>query len=168
MADSQRTTLERWTFDTWPHGVATLFDGEQLERKAAFTASLLVIDDAAELPEVRTALLSVGELYAPDARSLRFSLWPQSRGARALSTQHRAALTFVLDSAFYQVQLRIESSGTTADGLACFAAAIASGEAQRVGYAALKTGITFELTEESRAGGLERWRRQIEQLRCVA
>ncbi|AOJ69905.1 MULTISPECIES: hypothetical protein [Burkholderia] len=165
MTDSHRRTLERTTYDAWPRAALALFDGDDLARKAGFAAALVVVDRDVDPPQPRTTLLSAGELYAPDARSLRFSLWPQSRAARALAAHPDATLTFVADGAFHQARLRIDSSDSTDDGLARFVAALVDGEAQRVGYARLTTGIAFELARADAPAVLARWARQIAQLR---
>ncbi|KWI36863.1 hypothetical protein WM04_06275 [Burkholderia ubonensis] len=164
MTDSHRSALEQWTFDAWPPAVASLFDGSALERKADVAASLIV---ATEDGQFRTTLLSVGEIYARDARVLLLALWPQSRAARALAQRRAAALTLVADGAFFQAQLKIEPLEGDFGGLAGFVATIAHGDAQRVGYARLATGVTFAL-EGERATVLERWQRQVEHLRRAA
>jgi hypothetical protein len=167
LTDTDRAALERVTYATWPDDVVALFDGARLDAKAGFIASLLVADDLDGLPRIRTTLLSAGELYAPDARTLYFALWPQSRGARALPARRAATLSFVWDGAFHQAQLRVEPAGDTHDGLVAFRATIADAEAQRVGYARLATGMRFELGEGA-PDVLARWARQIAQLKALA
>ncbi|KDB07911.1 hypothetical protein LIG30_2892 [Burkholderia sp. lig30] len=164
MTDSHRNALEQWTFDAWPPAVVSLFDGAALEAKADIAVSLIVECGDGQL---RTTLLSVGELYARDAHLLLFALWPQSRAARALREGRAAALTLVADGAFHQAQLRVEPLDGDFGGLAGFAATIAHGDAQRVGYARLATGVTFALQHE-RAAVLARWQRQVEHLRHAA
>ncbi|MBR8314462.1 hypothetical protein KDW36_14810 [Burkholderia dolosa] len=164
MTDSDRHALEQWTFDAWPPAVVSLFDGTALERHADLAASLIVATDEGQL---RTTLLSVGEIYARDARTLLFALWPQSRAARAIRQRRAAALTLVADRAFFQAQLKIEPLEGDFGGLAGFAATIVHGDAQRVGYARVVTGVTFAL-EGERAAVLARWQRQIEHLRRAA
>ncbi|TGB32711.1 hypothetical protein [Burkholderia thailandensis] len=165
MTHPDRRPLERTTYDAWPRAALALFDGDDLARKAGFTASLVVVDRGVEPPQPRTTLLSAGELYAPDSRSLRFSLWPQSRAARALAVHPDATLAFVADDAFHQARLHVDSSDSTDDGLAGFTATLVDGEAQRVGYARLTAGIVFELAEADAPAVLARWARQIAQLR---
>ncbi|ABC39260.1 hypothetical protein [Burkholderia thailandensis] len=165
MTHPDRRSLERTTYDAWPRAALALFDGDDLARKAGFTASLVVVDRGVEPPQPRTTLLSAGELYAPDSRSLRFSLWPQSRAARALAVHPDATLAFVADDAFHQARLHVDSSDSTDDGLARFTATLVDGEAQRVGYARLTAGIVFELAEADAPAVLARWARQIAQLR---
>jgi hypothetical protein len=165
---SRETALEQRAFDEWSPALRALFDGTALAGKAGFTASLVAIDANGH---ARTSLLSVGELYAPDSRTLCFALWPSSRSARALHERGQAALTFVHDEAFYQVQLDVQplsdDDGAAAGALACFAGSIDSGETQSVRYARLTSGIAFDLGE-AREAVLDRWERQIEHLMQAA
>ncbi|MGV2291019.1 pyridoxamine 5'-phosphate oxidase family protein [Trinickia sp. YCB016] len=172
---SRETALEQSAFDEWPPELRALFDGTALAAKVGFTASLVTIDANGH---ARTSLLSAGELYAPDSRTLCFALWPSSRSARALHERAQAALTFVHDEAFYQVQFDVQPLTNDEDAgeddkrdvpgsLACFAGSIDTGESQRVRYARLTSGITFDL-EEGRDAVLDRWERQIEHLRQAA
>jgi hypothetical protein len=161
--------LESQVFDEWPSELRALLDGTALARETGFTASLVTVDANGHL---RTSLLSLGELYAPDGRTLSFSLWPGARAARALTEQAakgsaRAALTFVHDAAFYQVQLNVDILPDDGE-LASFQASIDTGELQRVAYARLTGGIAFELADESRDGVLDRWRSQVDRLRLAA
>jgi hypothetical protein len=80
----------------------------------------------------------------------------------------RAALTFVFDAAFYQVQLDVvplSSDAARNAGLACFEGTIAAGEVQRVTYAQLDHGIGFSLADDVRDAVLERWVGQVEMLK---
>jgi hypothetical protein len=160
--------LEQRVFDEWPDTVRTLFDGSSLATKVGFTASLLTVDVSGH---VRTSLVGVGELYAPDSRTLCISLWPQSRATRAIVQSGRAALTFVCDEAFYQVHLLVTPlSGVAGDdsGLVYLSGSIDTAEAQSVRYARLTSGITFELEEEEKKRVLDRWEQQIEHLKRAA
>jgi hypothetical protein len=165
---SRETALEQSAFDEWSPELRALFDGTALAAKTGFTASLVTIDANGH---ARTSLLSTGELYAPDSRTLCFALWPSSRSARALHERGQAALTFVHDGAFYQVQLDVQpltdDERAAPGSLACFAGSIDTGESQSVRYARLTSGITFEL-EAGREAVLDRWERQIEHLRQAA
>jgi hypothetical protein len=87
-----------------------------------------------------------------------------------LARSGRAALTFVCEEAFYQVQLRFEALQQVAghaSGLAHFIGSIDTGEAQQVPYARLTGGVTFEL-EEGGGAVLDRWEQQIEHLKQAA
>ena len=169
MSDSanRERMLEQQTFDAWPQPLRALFDGTSLAAKMGFTASLVTANESGS---IRTSLLGPGELYAPDAQRLSIALWPQSRAARVLAQSGRAALTFVFDEAFYQVQLRmapLAAVGVAGATLAYFIGSIETGEAQRVGYARLTGGISFELGADS-AAVLARWEQQIGDLKRAA
>ncbi|WP_233864480.1 hypothetical protein [Paraburkholderia adhaesiva] len=158
---------DRLQFDVWPGGLLSWFDGRSLADKTGFTASLVTHHDDGRLG---TSLLGIGELYASGPRSLRFVLWAQARAASALATGARAALTFVFDGAFYQVQLGvtpIRSAEAQANGFACFEATIVSVELQRVPYARLDAGIVFTLDEREREATLRRWSAQIVWLKAA-
>jgi hypothetical protein len=183
--DPTPRALGQRAFDEWPPAQRALFDGTALAAKIGFTASLITCDEGGHL---RTSLLGIGELYAPDARSLAFALWPNSRAARTLgaagerampATEHghgraHAALTFVHEGAFHQVQLAVAplpcSEGEDGCGLSLFLASIDAGEAQQVDYARLTSGIAFELSGQAgeRQDVLARWERQIDALRRAA
>ncbi|WP_118180945.1 hypothetical protein [Paraburkholderia phosphatilytica] len=167
---SRSGALEQEAFDTWPPQIQTLLDGASLASKEGFTASLLVVDAKGQL---RTTLLGIGELFAPDPLTVCFALWSHSRAARALMQGGRAGLTFVEGEAFYQIQLKVEplpeldgEDGETA--LARFAGTIEIGEMQRVRYARLTHGISFELEAEEKHATLERWQAQIAGLKQAA
>ncbi|MFM0645608.1 hypothetical protein PQR14_14875 [Paraburkholderia bryophila] len=169
MSDSPapERSLEQTVFDEWPDAVRALFDGSSLASKMGFTASLLSVDANGH---IRSSLLGVGELYAPDSRTLRIALWPQARATRAITQSGRAALSFVCDEAFYQVQLRVKPLASAAgddSGLVYLIGSIDTAEAQSVRYARLTSGITFELAGE-RETVLDRWERQIEHLKQAA
>lgn len=166
MSDTGTSTrrAERAQFDAWPPELQAWFDGHSLASKAGFTASFVTCQEDGRLG---TSLLGIGELYAPGTRSLRFALWAQARATRSLATGPRAALTFVFDGAFYQIQLDVKPFASTeaqASGLACFEATIVAGEVQRVPYARLDAGISFTLDEGERESTLRRWDRQVEWL----
>jgi hypothetical protein len=141
----------------------SLFDGTSIETKGGFTESLLAVDEAGR---VRTSLLSLGELFAPDTRTLCFALWPKSRAAQAIASTGRATLTFVFDAAFFQVQLEARPVPLDDTPLACFVSTIETGEWQRVGYARLTGGIVFELDDGEAV--MTRWRAQVEMLKRAA
>jgi hypothetical protein len=169
MSDSPapQRPLDQRVFDEWPNAVRALFDGSSLASKTGFTASLLTVDTNGH---VRTSLLGVGELYAPDSRTLCLALWPQARATRAIAQHGRAALSFVCDAAFYQVQLLVAPLAAVAgddSGLVYLTGSIDTAEAQSVQYARLTSGVTFEL-EEKRETVLDRWEQQIEHLKQAA
>jgi len=152
-------------FDAWPAPLLAWFDGTALADKTGFTASLVTCNVDGR---IGTSLLGIGELYAADPRTLRFALWAQSRAASAFASHARAALTFVFDAAFHQVQLDVRplaSDDARQAGLVCFEGTIAVGEVQRVSYARLEHGIGFALADDIRDAVLKRWEMQVEMLK---
>lgn len=173
--DVPHRALDQQVFDEWPAAARALLDGSSLADKGGFTASLLTVDANGHL---RTSLLGVGEMLAPDSRTLCVALWPQSRAARALAERGRAAVSFVCEDAFYQVQLQFaplpdldkedeDNDNDAPNDLARFIGSIDTGDAQRVRYARLTSGISFEL-EGDRETVLDRWEQQIEHLKKAA
>jgi hypothetical protein len=162
MTDRQ-IALSRGAFDVWPDELRAWFDGTHLTDKASFAASLVTVDAGGW---ARTSLLSIGELVAADAQSLSFALWPESRAVRSLAQGGAASLAFVFDGRFYQVQLRVVPPRTATQGtaLAVFDASVESAEWQRVGYARLTSGVTFELDDDAKTAVLARWDAQVREM----
>ncbi|MCG1040107.1 MULTISPECIES: hypothetical protein [Burkholderiaceae] len=161
MTDRQ-TALIRGTFDEWPDVLRAWFDGTHLHDKASFAASLIAVDP---LRWPCTSLLSVGEIVVPDPHGVRFALWPQSRTARALAAGGNALLEFVFEHAWYQVRLGVSTPRRQdATTLTVFDAVLEAAQWQRVDYAQLVAGVTFELLEPASAAVLARWDAQIRAL----
>lgn len=154
---------DKTIFETLPAAVMSAFDGTGLAAKTGFTVSLLTSDAASHL---QTSLLGPGEVFAPGPQTLRFALWPQARAARNLMLMPRCAMTFVLDGAFYQLQLKTRPvpHPQGENGLLFFAGQLEQGEAQTVAYARLTSGISFDLAGDA-AAVLARWHAQIEALK---
>jgi len=154
---------DKSTFDALPAALARVFDGDDLAAKAGFTVSLITSDAASHL---QTSLLGVGEVFAPLPHSICFALWPKSRAVANLRRSARGTMTFVLDGAFYQLQLhtREVANPSGENGLVFFAGHLEQGEAQRVAYARLTSGISFELAGDMDAV-LARWRKQVAALK---
>jgi hypothetical protein len=163
MTDTHARSIQT-AFDAWPSALLPIFDGTLTHAPNGFAASLHGVDAAGRL---RTALLSAGELFAPDLHRLCFAIWPTSRTAQAIEASGRATLTFVFDETFYQVQLDARRVTLNDVPLACFVCSIESGEAQRVNYARLTGGIRFELPDDEERV-LARWREQIVWLKQAA
>jgi hypothetical protein len=169
MSDSSlpQRPLDQTAFDEWPDAIRALFDGSSLAGKTGFTASLLTVDAN---QHIRTSLLGVGELYAPSSRALCIALWPQARAVRAIAQSGRAALSFVFEEAFYQVQLLatpLPPADGDDSGLVYLSCSIDSAQTQSVRYARLTSGVTFEL-EGEKEKVLDRWEQQIEHLKRAA
>lgn len=155
----RRTALIRGAFNEWPDGLRAWFNGTHLHDKASFVASLIAVDP---LGWPCTSLLSVGEIVVLDAHGARFALWPHSRTARALAVGGNALLEFVFEHAWYQVRLDVSAPRRRgATTLTVFDAVLKAAQWQRVDYAQLVAGVTFELLEPARAAVLARWDAQI-------
>lgn len=142
-----------------------LLDGTDLATKVGITMQLITVG-----PEgvPHTALLSVGEVLATSATTVRLALWGTSRTTGNLTERPRALLTAVVDRAHVGIELRASRlpwgpEGT--EGLAAFAAEVAQVHVDRVGYAELTSGITYRLHD--RESVVERWQRTIAALRAA-
>jgi hypothetical protein len=166
--EGHRHVTDGGSLRTWPPELLAWFDGTSLARKIGFTVSIITLDVTGR---IGTSLVGAGELYAPDSHSLCFALWGQSRAARALAASGHATVTFVFDGTFYQVHLDVNalpSKEALDAGLTCFRGRIATGEAQRVLYAHLTSGITFTLDDRMQDDVLTRWQTQLDWLKASA
>ncbi len=163
-----RPTLEPGVFAGLPQAIRMLFDGEQRQAMPGFTLALHSVDPEGR---VHSSLLGLAEIWAPPRLApaspdqLRLVLWPAARSVANLTRTSRAALACVLDASFVQIQLCAVQRLPDAMGLARFCCEIERVEAQRVAYAHLRSGITFELDDVS--GEVEaRWAAQLAALRA--
>lgn len=147
-----------------PATIVELFDGTGLEHKVGPTA-LLIATEPDGWP--RLALLSVGEVLAASAMEIRLALYPSSGTTHALTASGRALLAVVMDEAAYKIRLQAQRvAAPEGDPLAFFIARVAAVDEDRVGYASITSGITYELLDERPA--LTRWQQQIAHLREVS
>jgi hypothetical protein len=143
-----------------------LLDGEHLALKvgAAFQC-LTTTDDG--WPYV--AMVSVGELLATDASSMRLAIWLHSTTARNLERDGRCALALVHAGVSYVIRCRVSLLSTLEqqDGptLAVFKMTVADVLEDVAPYATLTSGVTYELLEPGPV--IARWRRTIRSLRQV-
>jgi hypothetical protein len=148
-----------------PDSVRTLFDGSDLAAREGLTCLLVTTD---ELGWPHVAMLSVGELLATDASSLRAALWLHSSTSRNLVRDSRALLALVVDGRAYYARLsatRGDDLDLGADGrLASFALDVEDVLEDAADYATLTSGVTFRLHEP--AAVVPRWQRTIDALRA--
>jgi len=161
MSDTHNSTLFKDRSPLLPDAIYAQFNGACLETPAGDAFSLVTVDEAGR---PHTSLLSAGELWAPDASSLRIALWPSARAVAHLTRSHRAALSGVCEDTFFQIQLDHVDVLGTAQGLQCFTAQVEYVETQRVAYARLQNGIVFVLEDDA---VLIRWRAQLAALRSL-
>jgi hypothetical protein len=145
-----------------PRAVAALVDGAGLAGKIGPTIVLTAVDGDGW---PRQALLSVGEVLSVSGKDVRLALYAGSRTTRALASSGRALLTVAAGEAMYKVCVEVARVGS-GDGLAFFAGRVVAVDGDKVGYARVTSGITYELPDPQPV--LQRWARQIDQLRAVA
>lgn len=145
-----------------PPAVAALVDGTGLAEKIGPTIVLTAVDRDGW---PRQALLSVGEVLSVSGADVRLALYAGSRTTQALAGSGRGLLTVVAAGVVYKVGVEVTRVGS-GDGLAYFAGRVAAVDEDRVGYAQITSGITYELPDPPPVR--QRWARQIDQLRAVA
>ena len=146
-----------------PAGVVALFDGADLDVGVGLTVELVTVD-AEGWPGI--ALLSVGEVLALDASTVRLALWPGSRTTANLTRAGQGLLAFVHEGAAYSVRVETCRGAdlTAPTTRAVFEGRIAAVRRDEVPYARLRTGIVFDLPD--RAAVVERWRATLDELRA--
>jgi hypothetical protein len=140
-----------------------LLDGSDPRGRAGVTLELITVDEDGW---PRVALLSAGEVLAPDDATVRLALWPGSRTTANLERDGRALLALVLDGAAHRLALRARRAADIAleDGpRSAFEAAVVRAGRDEVPYARLRSGITFELAEPEQV--LARWADTVAALR---
>src|SRR5690348_894009 len=91
--------------DQLPESLHHLLDGTDLAAREGLTF-LLLTNDEDNWPQV--AMLSVGELIAVNARSLRAGLWLHSSSTKQLTRAGKATLVLVANGNGYYVRLRAQ------------------------------------------------------------
>ncbi|MCP1121112.1 hypothetical protein JOE11_001101 [Robbsia andropogonis] len=114
-----------------------------------------------------TSLLGPGEVVVVGEVQVRIALWPTARANSNIVREERATLDFVFDGHFHQLRLRalrraplvVDASAPT---LVCHELLLVEGEAQKVPYAELTSGIRYRLTGDAacRRETAVRWRVQ--------
>jgi hypothetical protein len=142
-----------------------LLDGTNLDGKVGETILLLTMSDQG-WPHL--AMLSAGEVLAVSGRDLRLALWPNTESGANLKRDGKATLVMVLGGAGHYVEVEADAPFDLVfeDGpLDLFNCRIRSILADKVDYAVLTTGITFELPDQ--AGILARWRRTVSAMQTL-
>ncbi len=148
-----------------PAPALALLDGSDPAGRVGVTF-LLISGDADDWPHI--AMLSVGEIVAVDARTLRAALWVTSTTSANLTRTGRAVLAFVADgrgfnvrmNAAREVDLQLGGDGS----LAQFRLEVHEVLEDVADYAELTSGVTFQLRHP--AAVLPRWERTIAALRA--
>jgi hypothetical protein len=149
-----------------PEALRQLLDGSQLAEREGMTFLLLTTDEA-NWPQV--AMLSVGELVAVDARTLRAGLWLHSTTSKNLTRSGQATLMFVANGNGYYVRVaarRGPDLDVAGNGrLAYFALKVELVQVDSTDYARLTSGVTFKLNDPDQV--LSRWQHTVDALRAA-
>lgn len=144
-----------------PEAIRPLFNGEDLASREGLTFSLLT---ATPDGWPHLAMLSVGEVVAVDARTLRVALWRKSTAEGNLSPTGRATLTLVHGGAGYSLRcsaVRGEDIETpSGHGLSYFELRVEEAFEDVAPYADLTGGITYKLKVP--ASVFPRWRSTVD------
>jgi len=147
-----------------PTSAMALFDGRDLPEKASRTF-LLATGDSEGLPHL--AMLSVGEVYAPDASHLHLALHATSGSRHALASSRRGLLVVVGAQQSLQVRMETELIDAFAsERIDLFRMRVVSVRDEHAPYATITSGITFALKGDP-APTIDRWRQQIDLLRAL-
>lgn len=155
---------ERAQTDGLPPEAATLLVGEPVDADLVGHAIQILTSDADGRPHC--ALVSAGECAVGDDQALLLALWAGSATSSNLRTRPRALLCFVTGIVFTSVAVDASFLGSVQLDRTAFCAfrlEVVDVRLDEVGYAELRSGITFQL----RDGGLdavERWRRLATEL----
>jgi hypothetical protein len=155
--------MSRSLGSTLPSVLQRMLDGTDTATRVGFTL-LLVTVESAGWP--RIALLSVGEILAPDDSTLHLALWPGTTTTRELTRSGQATLSCVVDGAAYSVHAHFRRGEDLKVGSmdhAYFVGRVDECLVDEVSYAKLTGGVEFELPDIDAV--LPRWQATIESLR---
>ena len=148
-----------------PANVTSLFDGSQLPTKVGATA-LLATTTADGWPHL--AMLSVGEIFAPNSTTLRLALHAESGTTHAIEETGQALLLVVVDQVATRVRMRVRPAHATREDngkTAYFFADVVDVVEDRAAYARLVSGITYELLDPDATVAM--WREKLEVLKAL-
>jgi hypothetical protein len=147
-----------------PPDVTRYLDGTDLLAKTQ--ALRLSTVDEAGWPHA--SLLSAGDMVALPSGHIRFALFPQSTAAANLARDGRLTLTLSLKGGMCELRLRARPLAQSSPDipLACFEAEVETARVHVAPYAAVTSGVTFQLHEPGAV--LPRWQRQIAALRAAS
>ncbi len=150
-----------------PGSLRELLDGSKLAQREGLTF-LLLTNDEEGWPQV--AMLSVGELVAVDARTIRAGLWLHSGTSKNLTRSGKATLVLIADGNGYYVRLGARRGADLdlgAEGrLAYFVLEVQDVQEDSADYARLTSGVTFKLRDPQQV--VPRWQHTVDALRAAA
>jgi hypothetical protein len=142
-----------------PDELRTALDGERLEDGIGLIIELLTADED-EWPSV--ALLSVGEVVAPSASTVRLALWPGTTATRNLTRSGKGTLALFEGGLATYIRVATERGDDIAVGgmhHATFEGAIVDILRDEVTYARMTRGLTFDLPDAPKV--LARWQATV-------
>jgi hypothetical protein len=144
-----------------PDAVRIPLDGSDLAGRSPFEVFQLLTTDEQCWPHM--ALLSVGELVAVDARTIRAGLWLHSSTSKNLSRDGRAVLATIANGNAYYVRLTARRGADLdlgAEGrLAYFVLDVDEVLEDATDYATLTSGMTFLLNHPEQV--VPRWQHTV-------
>ena len=147
-----------------PETVRHLLDGSDLANREGLTF-LLLTNDEQNWPQV--AMLSVGEVVASDARTLRAALWLRSSSAENLTRTGKATLVVIANGSGYYIRLdarRGDDLNLGSEGrLAYFVLGVQDVQEDSTEYATLTSGVTFKLKDPDMV--VPHWQQTVQALR---
>lgn len=149
-----------------PPQLTRLLDGAELPAKVGLTIQCCTVT---EVGWPHLAMVSVGELLALNATTLRLALWETSSSVRALTLSGRCTLALVHDGAGYLVRCtarrRSDVQAPNGQSLAAFDLSVAEVIEDVAPYAVLTGGITYRLRDAPAV--VARWETTIAWLRSL-
>jgi hypothetical protein len=149
-----------------PAEVRALLDGTDLPAREGQTF-LLITAPRDGWPHV--AMLSVGEVFAPEESEVRLALWPGSQTTQNLTAGELALLMIVTSGAAYYARLRCHrlTDGSIRERpRALFSARVDEVFQDVVDYAEITSGIAFRLPDRERV--LAAWTESVEVMRSTS
>lgn len=146
-----------------PEEIFGLLDGRDLPAREGLTI-LLLTASAEGWPQV--AMLSVGEVLATSRETLRLALWPGSGTTANLDRTTQATLMLVIEGEAVYVRAmtrRLPDLSLARGPRAAFESVVKEVLLDSVGYAAITSGIKFQLSDRDEV--LPAWQDAIEALR---
>jgi hypothetical protein len=146
-----------------PAEVARYLGGTDLLTKTQ--ALRLSTVDSAGWPHA--ALLSAGDMVVLSSERIRFALFPESTTVANLRRDGRITITLALDGGMCEMRLNARPLAQSSPDvpLAFFEATVETTRVHVAPYAAVVSGLTFELHDPQAV--LPRWQRQIAALRAA-
>ena len=148
-----------------PPEVVAMLAGDDMRAGSGHTFTLVVtgIDGWPTF-----ALLSVGEVLATDAETVRLALWPGSNTTAALTETGKATMMIIGGDSVWYVHLaarRGPDINVTGMNRAYFECGVDEVLVDKVTYAKITSGISFELPDPETVLG--RWQQTIDLVRAA-